>query len=92
MKYKGRKKYSQKEAGEAIEQAMQMYYTYCECVLYWETKPRTRSDVLIEAMCNETREEMIKEGKKKIEYIKSKLNYLYQFCPDYQVKGSFAIM
>lgn len=87
MKYRGLKKYSYKEACDQIENTMQMRSVYIECIFTWKTKQR---DTLIEALCNQTTEEMIKETEKKLEYVDSKMEYLYQFCEGYVPKGSFA--
>jgi len=47
---------------------------------------------LIEALCNQSREEMIKENLKKIKYCESKIKYAKQFAPKYKIKGSYGYM
>lgn len=89
MKYKWRKKYTKEEAESQIENILQSYSIQKECINYWILCPRTKSDVLIEALCWETREEMIKNGMEKLEYMDSKLEYLYKFSPGYRPKLSF---
>ena len=89
MKYKWRKKYTKQEAESQIENTLQSYSSQKECVNYWMYWPRTKSDILIEELCWETREDMIKNWIEKLEYMDSKLEYLYKFSPDYRPKLSF---
>jgi len=89
MKFKGRKKYTQPEAEKRMENTAQMICVSKECLLYWTTQPRKRSDILIEALCNQSREEMIEQEKQKLEYLNLKMDYLKQFSQDYKLKGSF---
>jgi len=53
--------------------------------------PRTKSDILIEALCNQSREEMVKEAKEQVDYCQSKLDYLRRFNRYYRIKGSFGV-
>lgn len=92
MKYRGRKKLNKEQAGEMIENTTQMLYTLLETIHYWKTQPVSKSDKLIEAMCGQTREEMIEEATKKVEYCQSKIEYARKFNPQYQIKGSYAYM
>ena len=92
IKYRGRKKYSYEEAGEQIEAIMQQYSTNLECIMYWKMNKRSRTDKLIEALTNKTRSEMIEDNKRSNEYLMSKLEYMRQFAPGYQVKGSFGLV
>ncbi len=89
MKYKGRKKYTKEEAEKQMENTAQMICVSRECLMYWTTQPRSRSDKLIEVLCNQTREEMIQEEGKKLEYLNLKMDYLKQFSSEYKLKGSF---
>lgn len=91
MKYKGRKKYSYQEAGNIIENIMQLLSTNQECINYWKNMPRTRSDILIESMTNTSRQEAIRQVEEQNEYLQSKLDYFHVFAPDYRIKGSFGI-
>lgn len=91
MKYKGRKKYSEKEAGIMLETTMQQFSANQECINYWKFMPRTQSDILIETLTKTPRDKAIKETEEQQEYLISKMGYLRQFCPDYRIKGSFGI-
>jgi len=92
MIFKSRKKLTEKEAGEMIENTTQMLYTLLECVHYWQTQPRSKSDILIEALCGLTREQMISENLERIKYCESKIEYAKQFAPKYKIKGSYGYM
>lgn len=92
MKYRGRKKYSQAEAETMLENTMQLIKVNEECILYWKTCRPSRTDRLIEALCNQSREEMIKQNEDQLEYLYDKFEYMKQFAPDYKLKGSFGIM
>jgi len=91
MKYRGRKEYTLKEAGENLESIMQQWSTNQECINYWKRMPRTRSDILIEALTNKTRQQAIEETEKQQEYLESKREYMKKFNPGYTIKGSFGI-
>ena len=91
MKYKGRKKYSSEEAGVQMENIMQHLLTNQECINYWKNTGRDRCDILIEALTNKTRDEMIKDNEEQNQYLLSKYRYMKQFNPNYRLKGSFGI-
>ena len=89
--YKGRKKYSKEKAEEQLELLYQQYSINKECIQYWFYFPETKTDKLIQSLCNKTRKEMINDNLKSNEYIKSKIKYMEQFSPCYIPKGSFGI-
>ena len=82
-KYKGRKKLTPQEAKEFLDNTYQMLYTFTEQVQYLKTQPRSKSDILVEALCGQTREEMVRETEGQIEYCLSKIEYGKQFLPNY---------
>ena len=86
-KYRGRKKYTEKEAQDQIENTMQLYYTNIEALHTWKTQPR---DLLIEALTGTKTEEAIRQVELQNEYLMNKIEYMRQFAPNYQLKGSFA--
>lgn len=89
---KFRKKYNKKEAENLLENTYQMLFTNLECLNYWKTGKRSKADKLIEALCSQSREEMIIDVEKKINYCYEKIEYLKQFSPEYQIKGSFGFI
>lgn len=88
---KFRKRFTQKEAEGHIENTMQMRSVYLENLFYWKNSKETRADKLIQALCNQSKEEMMLEAEKKLEYIERKLDYLFSFSPNYVPKGSFGM-
>jgi hypothetical protein len=76
MKYRWRKTYSPKEARDQIELIDQSLWNYHEEILY--AKLRWVSPLIL-AMCHQTKEQMIEQAEKQIEFLLSKKEYLQKF-------------
>lgn len=76
MKYKGRKKYSVQEATDKIESIDCSICNYSEEILF--AYARWVSPLIL-AMCNQTKEQMIQNAEKQIEFLISKKEYMQQF-------------
>ena len=82
MKYKWRKKYSEKEAKEQIESINQSIWNYQEEILFASTR---WIDPLILALCRKTNKEVIEDAENKLEFLISKKQYLQQFICENQL-------